>query len=346
MAEIKKINPIDENDMDSLFVLPLDIIPLETPALKSAKLIKNHRLESVLEIFSGKNTGSGQVNIPDIPKIFGWKEDAPPPDFDIIRKLSRLPSYDTYSLRVSLREQGIIVDDINTLKLSDSKNNELNSYMTQFTRPLILQIYSDENIKVETFKDVIKLFRDPDIQKAKQRLEQMSEKLGIEIEEVPIFLEDYADIFLSLSYYRNCLDNIVPIIENFFSSIDILRSNWQIKQDVALMQTCEEIESTLNETSAIITGRFESFDKSSDNMWDNISAETFQRIKNQIETHHTSIGGILCSLTAKMNAWAVNFPDENIGGPVKRSEFIMSELKPGIDKIKQYSATAEAIPLT
>jgi hypothetical protein len=346
MADLKKINPIDENDMDSLFVLPLHIIPLETPALRTAKLIKNHRLESVLEIFSDKNTGSGQINIVDIPKTFGWREDDPPPDYNILRKLSRLPSYDIYSLRISLREQGIVVDDVNTLTLSESKNEELNSYMTQFTRPLIMQIYGDENVRIETFKDVIKLFRDPDIQKARQRLEQMANKLGIEMEEVPVFLEDYADIFLSLSYYRNCLDNIVPIIENFFSSLDILRSNWQIKQDIALMQTCEEIENTLNETSAIITGRFESFDKSSDKMWDDISAERFQKVKDQIETHHTSIGGILCSLTAKMNAWAVNFPDEDVGGPVKRSEFIMSELKPGIDKIKHYAKDAEKIPLT
>jgi hypothetical protein len=36
-----------------------------------------------------------------------------------------------------------------------------------------------------------------------------------------------------------------------------------------------------------------------------------------------------------MNAWARNFPKKTSGGPVKRSEFIMSEMKQGIENIKK-----------
>ncbi len=71
-----------------------------------------------------------------------------------------------------------------------------------FTRPLIAEIYGSEDMDIENFEQVIALFRDPDVKKAKEQLEVMAKKLDIELIEIPKFLEDYGDVFLSLSYYR------------------------------------------------------------------------------------------------------------------------------------------------
>ncbi len=38
-------------EKDSLYILPLSIIPLETPSLKRARLLKDARLNSVVELF-------------------------------------------------------------------------------------------------------------------------------------------------------------------------------------------------------------------------------------------------------------------------------------------------------
>ncbi|MDA0664514.1 MAG: hypothetical protein O3B08_16995 [Proteobacteria bacterium] len=46
-------------DMDSLHILPLNQLPLKTPSLKRARLVKNVRLDSVIELFSDKDSGSG-----------------------------------------------------------------------------------------------------------------------------------------------------------------------------------------------------------------------------------------------------------------------------------------------
>ncbi|MBF0268441.1 MAG: hypothetical protein HQL44_07595 [Alphaproteobacteria bacterium] len=336
MSVDKVLKPLEDGDMDSLFILPLRIIPLETPALKTARLIKNVRLRSVVELFSNvEGTGSGQVEIESLPKMFGWPEDKIHPDFLVVRKLGLLPSYDIYSLRISLRQQGISVNSSEALRLSPEKNAELTNYMTLFTRPLIHEIYGDENVNIQSFDDVIALFRDPDIQKAKQNLTRMADKLHINLSEVPRFIEDYGDIFLSLSYYRQSLDKLEPIISDFLGSMYDIRNNWQLKQDANLLRTCDMIESTMNGLMANITGRFENFDRSTKDMWNNISADRFRKVKELIESYHTSIGGILCALTVKMNAWARAFPKKQSGGPVKRGELIMSEMKQGIDTIKK-----------
>lgn len=43
---------------------------------------------------------------------------------------------------------------------------------------------------------------------------------------------------------------------------------------------------------------------------------------------------MLCSLSVKMEAWAKLFPSPSVGGPGKRAEFMMPEMKQGMDKIQ------------
>ena len=83
---------IEDFDRDSLHILPLSIIPFETSALKQALLIKNVRLKSVVEIFSGISTGSGQLDIRAVGKEFGWEKSHP--DMVVLHKLAGLNSYD------------------------------------------------------------------------------------------------------------------------------------------------------------------------------------------------------------------------------------------------------------
>jgi hypothetical protein len=336
----KIVNPIEDGDMDSLFVLPLNIIPLETPALGQARLIKNAQLRSVVELFSDLSTGSGQVEIKDLPHLMNWDPDDIHPDHIILRKLSGLHSYDVFSLRIEVRRMGIPITDHSALQLSEEKNQELTHYMTQFTRPLITEIYGGDNVKIDRFEDVVKLFRDPDLKRARQRLQQMADALGINIMEVPQFLEDYGDIFLSLSYYKQCLDRLSPLIDVFLGSMYEIRKNYSLRQDQNLIKTCAMIENTMNELTAAITGRFENFERSTKTMWDNISAERFQKVKDLIQAYHVTIGGVLCGLTVKMNAWVRLFPKETSGGPVKRSEFIMSDIRQGLDNITKIEDSA------
>lgn len=331
---------IADADRDSLHILPLASVNLKTPALRRARLIKNAQLNTVVEMFDSLDTGSGQMEISQIGREFDWPEVPVHPDLVLLRKLALLPSFDVYSLRILFRQNDIPLVADDALRLSAAKVAELTAYMMSFTRPLIREIYQDADVNVQTFDDVLGLFRTPDRKKAHERLDYMANKLGIEILEIPKFLEDYGDIFLSFSYYRQCLDSIAPAIDDFFAAMADFKNNYQLRNDANLMKTCEFMQYTINELMAGITGRFENFDRSTNAMWNNLSAERFQRVRTLIRDYHTTIGGVLCALSVKMNAWAKLFPDRNTGGPVRRAEFIMSEMKQGIDRIGKIEDSA------
>ena len=270
---------IDDIDRDSLHILPLSIIPFENKAIQRAKLIKNVRLESTVELFQGKQTGSGQMNIDQVDREFG--RSAGPEfynDMSILGKLAGLHSYDVYSLRISLRDQGIEIRDIDALKLSKAKTRELTRYMKGFTRPLILRIYGADDMSIQSFDDVVALFQNPDIKKAKEKLKVMAETLGVEIAELPRFLEDYGDIFLSLSYYRNCLEAIEPTIDDFIYSMKEIQKNPQLKDNQILINTCISMELTITNLMLGIAGRFEDFDRSTRDMSNNISAASYRKV--------------------------------------------------------------------
>jgi hypothetical protein len=331
---------ISDVDRDSLHILPLAIIPLQTPALRRARLIKNVRIESVIELFECARSGSGQMDIEGLPRVLEWPEIPIHPDLKVVRKLAQLPTFDVYSLRVLLREQGIEVNSRDALKLSAAKSAELMSYMKMFTRPLIIQIYGSDDITMQNFSDLIGLFRQPDVKKAVAKLHVMAEKLEIRTEDVPKFLEDYGDIFLSLSYFRQCLEYITPIVSELLEWLDDLLKYRQCREDATLAKTCQMIQATLNESMAAVTGRLEDFDNSTANFWENVSAARFRQVEQLIRSYHTTIGGVLCALTVKAEAWAKLFPHRNSGGPQKRAEFIMADLRQGIEKIQHLEGAA------
>ncbi|HEY9163249.1 MAG TPA: hypothetical protein VIN57_01470, partial [Magnetovibrio sp.] len=308
-----------ESDLDALHILPLSIIPFENRSLMHARMIKNTRLQSMIELFQDVDSGSGQMTVDDATRHLRDHAGASPLDIGILRKLSRLPSYDVYSLRVMLREQEIPVNDISVLQLSKEKSHELAGYMKDFTLPLIREIYGGADVNIQEFDDLLKLFRNPDVRMAREKLDMMAKRLDIDLMELPRFLEDYGDIFLSLAYYKQCLDNISPISQGFLDSLHKIRTNWELKSDLNLMQTCEMLEKTFTGLNAHLKRLFDEFDSSTKNFWDDVSAERFRQVEALIESYHTTIGAVLCALSVKMSAWHRLFPRDSVGGPVKRA---------------------------
>lgn len=327
---------VDDDDRDSLHTLPLLILPLKHPGLRSARLIKNARLESVIELFSGDDTGSGQVTIDAIPQAYGWPADAPFVDRPLLQRLALLPSYDAYSLRITLREQGIPVDEQEYLRLSNKKLEKLTAYMRVFTDPLILRVYGSQDVQIESYSELIALFRGSDVQQARRNLQLMADMLNIRIDAVPQFLEDYADIFMSLSYYKDCMEAVRPQIDDFCSALDLIRSNRMLMADHSLRRACDKIEQAVLQMIDSLTERFEDFDVETRNMWDEISAESFHRVETLIEGYHVGIGAILCALTVKMAAWSRHFSIPGTASPIKAAEVVRSEMQHGLTNLRSF----------
>ncbi len=320
-------------DTDSLHILPLDGMPITTPALRRARLIRNGRLQTMVELYAGTDMGSGQITIEDVGKEFGWARLPPHPDLVLLRKLAALASYDVYSLRILLRDHGIAVSSIDALRLSSAKAAELTTYMSEFTRPLLTQIYGADASPCQSFDDLIGLFRDPDVKRAREKLVMMAEQLGIDIADIPKFLEDYGDIFMSVSYYRSCLDAIEPAAECFLDSLREMQGSRQLKQDADLMQTCEAMQRSVTGLMTSIGNLLGHFEHSTDGMWDNLTAERFRQLESTIRSYHTTIGGVLCALSVKIHAWSRVFPERHASGLMRRAEFVLLEMRQGFEII-------------
>ena len=197
-------------DMDSLHVLPLSIVPFATSGLKRARMIKNVQLDSVIELFKGTSSGSGQIEISKIDTVFDLSEEKSAIDKTIIEQLSNINSYDIYTLRINLRKLSIQVDENEKLQLSENKSKELIGYMTEFTKPLIKNIYGNQEKEINSVNQLIEMFKNPDQDLALKNLRELADGLQMDLIEIPNFLEDYGDIFLSLAYFQECAEKIIP----------------------------------------------------------------------------------------------------------------------------------------
>jgi hypothetical protein len=323
---------LPDEDRDSLHTLPISILPVTTPIFRRARVVKNSRLESVIEFFSGVGCGRGQMDITGVAKFLALEQNAQHPDVKLLQTVSRLPSFDVYSLRILLRAEGIRVMDSSTLKLSPTKVAELSSYMTSFTRPLMAEVFGADT-RVTQFKDIVGMFRAENADAVRLRLETLANRLGIPIESIPRFLEDYGDIFMSLSYYRHCLDQLLPQVQCFMDGIVMIRASHQLAHDRGLMEAVGTLESTINGKLANITGKIESFERSTNDMWRDLTADRYKKIEALISRYHTSIGGALCALSVKMSAWVNQFPTP-AGGVGRRAAFIMSDMRQGLEYLQ------------
>lgn len=337
---------IQDSDRDALHILPLSILPIETAALHRMCLIKNAALEGVVEIFKGDNTGSGQVDVDHLQKEFGWEPTPPHPDMTLLHQLADLPSYDVYSLRILLRELKIPIAEPSALSLSESKKLELTEYMKEFTRPLIVRIYGGKDKTITDFDNIVTLLRDPDVDKAREKLQIMADQLKIKIDEVPKFLEDYGDIYLSLAYFKKCLDDYQKIINSFLVGLDQLRTDTRFEDDKNFVDTCNLMNLTINHVISANKHRFEHFDSITKDMWVDVTAEKFHQVESIIRSNHTTIGGGICALSVKMSAWSRLFPSKKSGGPIARYKYIMSEMRQGFDTILELERQAPPLPET
>jgi hypothetical protein len=326
-------SPVVDSDIDSLFCLPLKIIPIQTDSLARSRLVKNSHLVGVLELYAERETGSGQVAISDLPNFFKWKEGIGHPDMAIIHSLAPLPSYDVYSLRRTLRDCGIVVNNYDDLKLSPEKNRELTGYMSKFTLPLIRQVYGDDSKDISNFEDLVGMFKDPDLKKALAQLKKMAEKLRITIDQIPRFIENYGDIFMSLSYYNHCLDRLAPLLESFVMSMKEMRKSMQVRNDRNLLAEMDTVEKRITGLITFLRRTFLDFATMSQDMWENLSAAKFDQVRAYIESTQVKVGTVLCGLTVKMNSWVVRFPNSRAGGPAAKSEFIMTDMRQGLAEI-------------
>lgn len=331
-------------ERDAVHILPLSIIPLDSAALKRARLIKNVQLQSVIEVFRGPLTGSGQYAPYELRRVLEWPEKGEIKDETIVKSLADLDSFDVFSLRVQLRSLGINVENHDDLVLSAEKRQQLTRFMVKFTRPLIRQIYGEDATNIRDVSQLIDLFKNPKQEDVVRNLKLMTESLNIRLYDIPRFLEDYGDIFLALAYYKDNLTRIEPAMDRFFEALEELRQNQQTQRDARLMETLEELENRFRDVLRNLHNRMAGFDYQSERLWENITADSFRQVRDMVRENYVTVGGILCCLTVKMRGWEHKFGNTQ-GRFIARGAYIMSDMRQGMSVFDRIEKQAPAVAI-
>lgn len=316
------------SDVDALDTFPLAAVPLSSTSLRSAKLIKNTRLETTVELYNDPITGSYQILPEAITENFKGAEK----DQAIISKLALLNSYDVFSLRNSLGKLGLELQDPAALTLSPDMKMALNTYSLQFSRPLLMNIFGAEAGQQQ--QDLQQILRDPDVSRVRHNLMIMTQKTGIPLQDIPRFIEDYSDVFLSLSYYRHMFEMLGPSIQRFTQWMEEMKKHRDVISTPQTLNSCYKTEEALRFLSTSMRERLSRLQYSFEIFWKNINPESFLKLRQQIEDNHASLGAVLCGLAVKMRNWERAFPDNVQGGPTTRAKFVVTELEPGLERLR------------
>ncbi len=305
------------------------MMPLENHALKQTKMVKNNHLESVIELFSERDTGKGHIHPDDLANFFTNVSSG---DFDLIHTLAKLRSYDVYSLRITLRQNGIEIENYDDLKLSDEKQEELQIHMRPFMEQLVLNLFGPDNSddgKSNTGDDWLSVFHHSDEGETRARLKNMAGKMDIPLHDVPRFIQEYGDVYMSVAYYRECLDNIRPTIWDFINSTTEILEHQQLSQNYSITSACTRMKSKVKKIEDALWQQFSLFGQSNVQMWKDMTAESFTAFRESVHRDHTKMGGMMCALAVKMNLWAEQFPTQDDRSPVRRADFILTDMGQG-----------------
>ncbi|GHD59543.1 hypothetical protein GCM10017083_43890 [Thalassobaculum fulvum] len=321
---------IADYDRDSIHTLPLTVLPVSNAALSRARLIRNHRLETRVELFRETGIGSGQIAIDEIPDFFTGDVAALHDDMALLRRIGQLPALDPYTLRIGLRQAGVDVLSLEALQLSPAKRAELLPLMRNITRPLIVHLYGDGRAAADDLDGIIRLIAYPDTPRVRARIRSMAEALQISVDALPDMLEDYGDTYLALSYYRSYFQYALPVIGRILEWMREVRTESFLRTDANAQRTFQQVEDVLAHVTGSVTRRFEGFDRHTVVNWDRVTVGTFAQVRELISQHQQSLAAVLCGLTVKIYEWEQRFPNGG-GSPDKRAEFVATDLRPGLD---------------
>jgi hypothetical protein len=327
-----KTTVIPDYDRDSIHTLPLMSVPIENPGLRRARLIRNVRLESRIELFRETGVGSGQIAIDEIPDFFGGQGQPVVEDVKLIKRLGSLPAFDPYSLRIGLRQAGIDLVDADILQLSPAKKNELFPLMRQITRPLIAYLYGTKKIDPSNTQALMEAIAHPDARKVRTKLNKMAAALEISLDDLPSLLEDYGDTYLALSYYRSYFLSVVPLVDRLVDWITDVQTSSVITRDGGVVKNMKQTQDVLTHVTGSVRERFVGFDQRLEIRWDKIEMSQFNAIRMLIQKHQQTLAEVLCGLTVKVFEWEQAFPSGG-GSPEKRADFVATQLRPGLDRI-------------
>ena len=99
------------------------------------------------------------------------------------------------------------------------------------------------------------------------------------------------------------------------------------------MSALDMIENTINGTLANVTGKIESFERSTNDMWRDLNGDQFKKIEIPSVSLSYFHRRRACAPQRQDDAWTKQFPTSG-GGTGRRAAFIMSDIRQGIEYLQ------------
>ena len=331
-------------DNDSLYVLPLKFIPLNTSLLRRSRLVKTFSLETAVEVFRVSDQGRGYFLMEDLLKgdvsglFSGASGHQAQLNSEMLVLLSSLHSYDIYNLHIKFRENNIEYKNSQYLQLSEEKKRELAVYKRQFTAPLIQTIFGGGVSDKHSASDIVDIFRDPNSIDAKRNLNRLSAKLCLETEEIPQFLEEFSDVYMAISYNKNYADVIDVMNSMFMRELDEIHKLLRWKSDPDVEMICNDTKEVMKSLFLEVYQRLDVFERETNSFWSDLNPGRFWDIRWLVRDSQAMIAGVLCGLGVKLSRWREKFPTINHGSSTIRYEAVRNEFRPGLKRLARLAA--------
>ena len=137
---------------------------------------------------------------------------------------------------------------------------------------------------------------------------------------------------MALSYYRGHLTHAMPVVGRMMDWMEEVEGSGALSRDENARTTLRKSREVLRVVCNSIRKRFEAFDSRLTVQWTRLDIDQFNDMRELMEAHHHSLAEVLCGLAVKVYEWEDKFPNGG-GSPQARADFVMTQIRPGLDRI-------------
>tara|TARA_Y100000746_G_scaffold201197_1_gene186005 strand:- start:405 stop:1118 length:714 start_codon:yes stop_codon:yes gene_type:complete len=218
------------------------------------------------------------------------------------------------------------------LKLSDERVGTLFDLMSRITRPLIQYLYTDDNLRIKDTSGLLSLIQNTEPLKVKDRLDMVASNLEISLNELPNYLQEFGELFLSVSYFESTFREFNPKLDQFLLWAEDGVKNSNLRNDPNAQRELTQTEQKFRELKENLEARFRLLGNITQIDWQDLGASDFKKIQREILSQQANLAIGLCGLAVKMIEWEYQFPSAG-GSPQQCLEFLSAEANTGLDNL-------------
>jgi hypothetical protein len=315
---------------ESYFVLPLSALPLVTPALSSAQMVKNVRLDGVLQLYAHEGGGRGNIRLKDLP-LYLDSAGVSEQDLALLDRVASLPSYDPYSLRLTDIAK-IMPPRSPLLALSPGDTQRAQTYhMDAYKLPLLQFIYGDSAREVAMQPDKVDVLG----KLTREKLENLAQRLEIPVHEVPQFLQEYSDLFLSAAHYEASAADLESMAAAVTPSVEALSSAPPDGVMATVREATDRFLHFIKVMMEDIKVLIENIKAECQALWHRMERAGWDGMKARVHKVQPLFGAAICALAVKLRGWLEQFQTQDAGSLASRSACLMQDMIPGLSRVRR-----------